>query len=203
MTRRIVLTAVIGGIALFAMAACSGQSASDSSAGLGGMAVPAEENAAGVDLPVDDRTQKVVPLPTDDLLPVVVNVWFDGSGVWPKHVSVPADRQVLLVLRNHDQEEHHYHILGMPTAGIRWRSREDGAASGVSPEEHALHHPEEHWVDYHICTSRSGICPTGEWVHAHANPADMDMISFIANTPGVYAVIDPLHPDLKAVFSVF
>ena len=40
-------------------------------------------------------------------------------------------------------------------------------------------------------------------MHAHANPADMDMISFIANTPGAYEVIDPLHPDLKAVFSVF
>ena len=223
MTTRISLAAVIGGAMLLAMTACSSPSDAPhpeslpiddatevTDLGASGTSAEHSHDEIGVgDIPpgtaghIADGTREFVVLPGGDLPPVVVNVRFEGSEIWPKQVSVPAGRQVQLVLRNSDQEEHHYHILGMETVGILWSSKEDGALSSVSDEEHALHHAEVNMVPYHICNARSGICPTGEWVHAHADPADMDMIVFVANNPGSYEVSDPLHPDLSAVFTVF
>ena len=123
----------------------------------------------------------------------------------PKQVSVPANRQVQLVMRNHDVEEHHYHILGLPTVGMLWLSKESelSSTSDVSEEDSVLHHPEVNMVPFHICTSWSGICPTGQWIHAHADPADMDIIVFVTDTIESYEVTDPLHPDVTAVVNVF
>jgi hypothetical protein len=134
----------------------------------------------------------------------MVNVSFDSNGPSPSVVNVPAGRQVQLVFRNRDQVEHHYHILGLDTVGMRWLSKE---GADIDPEEaaalHEAHHPEATMVDYHVCTSRSGICPTGEWIHAHAEPGDMDMIIFVTETPGRYTVTDPLHPEFTAEVVVF
>jgi hypothetical protein len=234
MNKRIFFAALIGSVALFALAGCSGQS----------VTTPIGENVAesvgtpestpdgtfpdpvvGVlpwndeldhtddavgDFPeglagrLVDGVRELVALPASDLPPIIVNVSFEPGEILPKQIAVPSNRQIQLVLRNHDQTEHHYHILGMPTVGILWLSKEDdGALSGAPDEDHEAHHPEANLVPFHICTSRSGVCPTGEWIHAHANPADMDMIIFVAETPGSYAVTDPLHPDLSATFTVF
>jgi len=229
MSKKIIFAALVGSVALFALAACSGDleapPVDDSTAGAvstpDGTPEPTPTAAVAdevVEAPVvstpDDGTElagrivdgvrELVELPGGDLPPVVVNVSFEPGEILPKQVSVPANRQIQLVLRNHDQVEHHYHILGMPTVGILWLSKEEDESQAAIPqEEHAAHHPEVDLVPFHICTSRSGVCPTGEWIHAHADPAGMDMIIFVADTPGTYEVTDPLHPDLSATFTVF
>ena len=45
--------------------------------------------------------------------------------------------------------------------------------------------------------------PTGQWVRAHADSHDMDMIVFVTGTPGRYQVRDPLNPQLSTEFAVF
>lgn len=233
MTTKIFFAALIGSVALFALAACSGESEAppvdDSNAGAVASPQPtptatvADEvvDAPVVSTPDDgsdpavsddsglagrlvDGVRELVELPAGDQAPVVVNVSFRDGDVFPKRVAAPVDRQVQLVLRNHDQSEHHYHINGMPTDGIRWLSKEgDDSLNAIPQEEHAAHHPEVSLVPFHVCTSSSGICPTGEWIHAHADPADMDMIIFVPNLPGTYEVTDPLHPDVSGKFTVF
>ena len=222
MTTRTIFAAVTGAL-LFAIVACGGQSPS---ATPGGLAVQETSDAETFDLSawVDEHDEEARDLPGGvagrtadgvrelvvmaggDLPPIIVNVTFEEEGIWPSQISVPEDRQVQLVLRNNTDDEHHYHILGMATAGMLWREKADGTlsdVSGVSEEDHNAHHPDVNMVPFHICTSRSGICPTGEWVHAHADPADMDVVIFVAPTPGSYTVTDPLNPDLEATFNVF
>jgi hypothetical protein len=135
----------------------------------------------------------------------LVNVRFEEGQVVPSQIFVPMNRQVQLVLRNNDSDEHHFHVLGMPTVGMMWRSQADEAdpARLVSDTDHEAHHPEVSMVPFHICNSKYGICPTGEWVHAHADPSEMDTIIFVADTPGQYEVVDPLHPEVSGVFHVF
>ena len=58
-------------------------------------------------------------------------------------------------------------------------------------------------VPYHICTSRTGLCPTGRAVHAHAGPGDVDVVVFTVTSPGTYQVVCPLHPDIKGTVVVF
>ncbi|MDA1256353.1 MAG: hypothetical protein O3C10_00695 [Chloroflexi bacterium] len=58
-------------------------------------------------------------------------------------------------------------------------------------------------VGHHICVSESGICPTGDWVHAHANPGDWDLILFVPADRGTFEVQDPLHPDISAQVVVY
>jgi len=170
-----------------------------------GPAVPEQETTGLAGHIGGEGTMELVALPGGDQPPVVVNVWFDNRGVWPQQVSVPAGRQVQLVMRNHDQEEHHYHIMGLPTVGMLWLSKEGemSTESDVTAEDHEIHHAAVNMVPFHICTSRSGVCPTGQWIHAHAEPADMDIIVFVTDEPGTYEVSDPLHPDLKAMVNVF
>jgi hypothetical protein len=122
--------------------------------------------------------------------------------MWPKLYSVPAGRQVQLVVRNLDTVEHHYHILGMETVGMKWLTKElqqDGGEQDV----HEAHHATEALKPYHICTSRSGVCATGDSVHAHAEPNDRDVIVFVTDQTGKYRVVDPLNEDLVAEVVVF
>ena len=153
----------------------------------------------------DTGVQELVALPGGDLPPIVVNVRFDSDGISPAEISIPAGRQIQLVLRNSDQKEHHYHIENMPVVGMLWLSKE-GEMSGISEvtaEEHDAHHPESQMVPFHVCTSLSGICPSGQWIHAHADPADMDIIIFVAETTGTFEVSDPLNPEVTAIVNVF
>lgn len=225
MIKRMVLTALLAGAMTIVLAACcqeevapeasqvtqadhteaSTQDVHDTEAHASAEALNASAPAGTAGRTSAEGVQELVALPGGDLPPIIVNVWFDGSGVWPKQVSVPVNRQVQLVMRNHDVEEHHYHILGMPTVGMLWLSKEGemSSVSDVTEEEHAMHHPEVNMVPFHICTSRSGICPTGQWIHAHADPADMDIVVFVTDTTGSYEVTDPLHPDVKAMVNVF
>lgn len=233
MTSKILFVALIGSVTLFALAACSGGSdappVDDPTAGAvatpdatptGPVTDPVVDSPVvlipddGAELEVDsdsglagklvDGVRELVELPGGDQPPVIVNVSFRDGDVFPKRIAVPVDRQVQLVLRNHDQTEHHYHISGMPTDGIRWLSKEgDDSLNAIPQEEHAAHHPEVDFVPFHVCTSSWGVCPTGEWIHAHADPADMDMIIFVPNLPGTYEVTDPLHPDVSGKFTVF
>lgn len=230
MMKRWMYAVLISGVGLFALAACSSESdgtgqdvaspeptptsvAVDPVApvadepvvqGDSGSAAGTPEDSDGLAGQIVDGEQRLVELPGWDQPPVVINVSFQDGDVWPKQVAAPVGRQVQLVLRNHDQAEHHYHISGMPTDGIRWMSKEaDETLMHMPDEEHEAHHPEVSMVPFHICTSLTGVCPTGEWIHAHAQPADMDIIIFVPNLPGVYDVTDPLNPDLSAKFTVF
>ena len=40
-------------------------------------------------------------------------------------------------------------------------------------------------------------------MHAHAEPADRDIIIFVADRPGRYPVSDPLNPNIAAEVVVF
>ena len=156
----------------------------------------------------EDGRPVLVELPAGDQPQLLVNVWFDENGVWPQEVSVPTGRRIQLVMRNHDVEEHHYHILGLPTVGMLWLEKsgemtETDEMDDAAAAEHEDHHADGGFVPFHVCTSESGVCPTGQWIHGHADPSDVDMIVFVTEEPGRYQVTDPLHPEMSAWVNVF
>lgn len=129
---------------------------------------------------------------------ITVNVELTDTGFVPDSVSIPVGRGIQLVVRNRGAREHHYHIVGLQPTDLLWLSKED--PSDTPPDVHATHHGAE-LVPYHIC--KSGICPAGIAVHAHAAPGDIDVIIFTATKTGTFVVECPLHPELKGKVVVF
>ncbi len=129
---------------------------------------------------------------------LTVNVELTDTGFVPSSVTIPVGQRIQLVVRNRGVREHHYHIVGLRPADLLWLSRED--PSDTPPDVHGSHHSGE-LVPYHIC--KSGVCPAGISVHAHAAPGDIDVIVFIATKTGTFEVRCPLHPEFRASVSVF
>lgn len=129
---------------------------------------------------------------------ITINVELTDTGFVPESVRIPVGREIQLVVRNRGAREHHYHIVGLQPTDLLWLSKEDPA--DTPPDVHAAHHGAE-LVPYHIC--KSGICPAGIAVHAHAAPGDIDVIIFTATKTGTFVVRCPLHPELKGKVVVF
>ena len=73
----------------------------------------------------------------------------------------------------------------------------------VAAEADDHNHDHGELVDFHVCTSAFGICPTGLSVHAHAAPGDLDIIMFTTTNQGTFQVTDPLHQNLIGQVIVF
>lgn len=128
---------------------------------------------------------------------------FDTSFV-PSLASIPAGQRVRLLVRNRGMAEHHYHIVGLEPVDMLWSApAELLAKQRFDGDDHGDHHHDRATVPYHICTSTTGLCPTGRAVHAHAGPGDVDVVVFTATSPGTYQVVCPLHPHIKGTVVVF
>lgn len=149
------------------------------------------------------QVQAVDPRIQADLPPMLLNVSFGPDGVSPSTLSIPLGREIQLVLRNRDVVEHHYHVQGLVPHYLLWLAKPglvSDAGTSADGEEHA-HHGNGELVEYHICTG--SICPTGDAVHAHAKPGEMDIVSFVALDTGRFEVRDPLNPGITATVVVF
>jgi plastocyanin len=132
-----------------------------------------------------------------------VNVDLTDGGFTPRTVSVPVGRPVQLVVRNRGSSEHHYHVAGLHPAAMLWLSKADLLPAGEEVDrEHGGHHPQG-FLPYHVCTSRTGLCPTGRDVHAHADPRDVDVLVFTPTERGTFDAFCPLHRDLRGTVVVF
>lgn len=135
---------------------------------------------------------------------ITVNVEVTDEGYNPSLLSLPAGRQVMLVMRNRGQSEHHLHIKELVPANMLWLSKEQSEVNpsqGLNIDEHAQHHQGGELVPYHICTS--GVCPTEDTVHLHAVPGDMDIVLFTPTNRGTFEIVCPLHDNMKATVTVF
>lgn len=132
---------------------------------------------------------------------LTMNVELTDTGFSPEVVSLPAGRPIRLVVRNRGQQEHHYHVQGLVPVQMLWLAKtlDDRAGNQL---DHVAHHAGD-LVDYHICTSRAGVCPTGKSVHAHAEASEIDVVQFTPATTGTFQAFDPLHPDLRGTVIVF
>jgi hypothetical protein len=132
---------------------------------------------------------------------LTVNVELAETGFSPEVVSLPAGRPIRLVVRNRGQQEHHYHVQGLVPMQMLWLAKtlDDRRAEQL---DHTAHHTGD-LVDYHICTSRAGICPTGNSVHAHAEASEIDVVQFTPANTGTFQVFDPLHPNLRGTVIVY
>lgn len=132
-----------------------------------------------------------------------VNVDLTDTGFAPRLLSVPVGRPVQLVVRNRGTSEHHYHIAGMRPTEMLWLSKAHLLASSHNGAgEHGGHHPGG-FLPYHVCTSRTGLCPTGRDVHAHADPRDVDVLIFTPTQRGTFEAFCPLHPEIRGTVVVF
>jgi hypothetical protein len=139
---------------------------------------------------------------------LTVNVELTEDGIHPAVISIPAGREVKLIVRNRGMTEHHYQVVGLVPADL-WRvtteavapATDDAESMGMTEEEHAHHH-EASLGEY---LSKSGFQPGNNEVHAFAQGGGggMDVIFFTAMTKGSYDVRCPLHPDITAKLVVF
>ncbi|MDZ7799730.1 MAG: hypothetical protein U5K81_02905 [Trueperaceae bacterium] len=111
---------------------------------------------------------------------------------------VPVGEPVVVLFRNDTDDEHHFHVLDLAIDGtMRWLQTAGEADLFTDAElRQATQLPD------HICDSDSGICPTGQSVHLHANPHGSDAIAFVPKEVGTFEVVDPLFPERSAEFEV-
>ncbi len=159
-----------------------------------------------------------------------VRVVLTDEGSSPESIALALGQQVALVIRNVGDEEHHFHIKGLPTDELLWYAKEGTVVSGspmvmdhdvtgaeavdamdptgmdaemeVSNEDDFFISSGE-LVSHHVCTSETGVCPSGDWVHAHAEAGDWDIIVFTPTERGTFTAFDPLNPDLTSEVIVY
>jgi hypothetical protein len=175
-----------------------------------------EEDAASATTAVPTASTPAEPVTvTPDYAsdPFVVNVRFTDEGFEPSTIHVPAGRQVKLVLRNHGRFEHHYRVIGLPAADIRWYQVPDvdedellaAEMEGgfVGDIEHVLHHITPEFVPFKP-ESRLGIRPLATEVHGYAHAGgDREVILFYPLTTGSYVVEDVAWPEITGKLVVF
>lgn len=158
------------------------------------VAAPQEDPAAVVNL------DKLRAISSDQPLEyLTINVRITDDGFQPASIFIPVGRRVKLVVRNHGMAEHHYRIVGLVPGDLRWRQTD---AVTDEDEEHLDHHPGASYVPYRS-TSKAGIKPTGDEVHAFAAGRALDVVLFIPTNTGTFAVQDPLHPEIVGKVTVF
>ncbi len=147
----------------------------------------------------------VIPRNTGGTLAINVNV--TDQGFEPNTIFMAQGQRVKLVVRNQGATEHHFHIIGLDPENMLWAAKatEMEGVGNVDLEEEDDGHNHDHGglVDFHMCTSAFGICPTGLSVHAHAAPGDMDIILFTTTNQGNFRITDPLHQNLMGTAIVF
>lgn len=167
---------------------------------------PGSQTSGGTALHMHQSTTEPVAISrATGVRPVVtVNVTIDETTISPPVLNVPAGTPVRLVLRNHGTREHHFHVQRVHPSEMLWLAKdlEPGTALEMAGSEHGAHHSGQ-MLPYHICTSRTGLCPTGLDLHAHAGPGEIDVIQFTAPQPGSYQAICPLHPGVQSMVVVF
>ena len=142
---------------------------------------------------------------------LTINVELTDAGIQPASISVPAGREVKLIVRNRSMNEHHYHVLGLVPDDV-WRvvsdsgddsSAADGAASAVMTEADHAHHHDASLGGY--LPQLGEVDPNAKEVHAYVQGGGggMDVIFFTATAVGTYAIHCPLHPDTDATLTVF
>lgn len=138
----------------------------------------------------------------EQLIELAINVDLTDDGYEPSTIFVPAGRKIRLVVRNRGSTEHHYRVVGLAPEGLLWISEPEGELEdGVTDDEHVLHHNSE-FVPFRM-TSRAGIKPFGDEIHAYASRSDVDVVLFTALEPGTYVVECPLHPEVAGKVTVF
>lgn len=123
----------------------------------------------------------------------VIRVTATTEGFEPEAIELQAGRPVILVFDNPTTLEHHFHVDDLPIGDtMRWLV----AVEGRDFSDDALRAAAQ--FDNHICDSEYGYCPTGAWVHLHANPGGEDAIAFIPQVAGRYTASCPIHPAMIA-----
>jgi len=131
------------------------------------------------------------PPPLDLASADVHRITVTPYGFAPALIELSVDRPTILVFSNPTDEEHHFHAEYLPIGdSLRWLV----VPEGRELTDDALRAAAQ--FDTHICESEFGYCPTGAWVHLHANPGGQDAIAFIPRTAGIFGVSCPIHPDV-------
>jgi hypothetical protein len=131
------------------------------------------------------------PTPLNLASAEVVRVSVTPYGFVPGVLEFAVGRPVIVVFDNPTDHEHHFHAEYLPIGdSLRWLVVPDGREL----TDDALRAAAQFTT--HICESEFGYCPTGAWVHLHANPGGQDAIAFVPRTPGIFGVSCPLHPDV-------
>ena len=154
--------------------------------------------------------------PAGASLPLTINVTISASGYDADVIRVPVGQPVKLVFRNRDSLEHHFLIEDMPASDRYWQTVGERQMSldeflnlfdddyeAPEEDEHDQHHPPRAYTDEPPCASEFDICPTGEWVHAHAAAGANEIVLFTPTSAGTYTVICPLHGDHVARVIVY
>ncbi|MBW6454431.1 MAG: hypothetical protein K0A98_00965 [Trueperaceae bacterium] len=123
----------------------------------------------------------------------VIRVTATPNGFAPAAIELEAGRPTILVFDNPTHLEHHFHVDDLPIGDtMRWLVAVEGRDFGDDALRAAAQ------FDSHICDSEYGYCPTGAWVHLHANPGGEDAIAFVPQVAGTYRVSCPIHPNMTA-----
>lgn len=181
-----------------AVAACSG---SDTDVVSNDVQATAPSLSAASATPTDGTTALLDAIAEQHM--ITLNIALTDSGFDPAWIFIPEGRQVQLVFRNRGATEYHYRVVGLEPTNLLWINvPEDELEEGVTDDEHASHHSSE-FVPWRA-TSRTGIKPTGDEVHAYVSRGGgRDVVRFIAPQIGTYSVIDPLHPEFTGELTVY
>ncbi|HBY99028.1 MAG TPA: hypothetical protein DEP84_34615 [Chloroflexi bacterium] len=117
----------------------------------------------------------------------VLRIAMTRDGYSVNNLQLQQGEPVIIVFDNQTDEEHHFHIEDLQPDRLRWLQVSDAKSA---PDEQLR---QAKALPYHICDSLSGICPTGKWVHLHANPGESDAIAFIPKQAGTFHADCPLH----------
>jgi hypothetical protein len=131
------------------------------------------------------------PPPLDLASADVLRISVTPYGFAPALLELTVDRPVILVFSNPTDEEHHFHAEYLPIGdSLRWLS---SRPRGLDDDD-ALRAAAQ--FDTHICESEFGYCPTGAWVHLHANPGGRTRSPSSRARRGIFGVSCPIHPDV-------
>lgn len=157
--------------------------------------------------------------PDTSLPSLTVNVAISDEEFIPSTIFLPAGRHVRLIVRNRDNVEHHYRVIGLIPAQLAWEvkpviteeelesmtpeMREDlGVVGDIDDPEHVLHHLSPTFVPFKA-ESRSGIKPLPNEVHAYVYAGVGDVVTFYPISIGEFQVEDVLHPEITGRVVVF
>ena len=177
------------GVAL-ALAACSGPSGD-----------PGDSSPAGSADVLRQQSSATTNRASADIL--TINVILTDDAFQPSTIFMPAGQRVRLVVRNQGQTEHHFHIEGLVPQDMFWAAKDLLSETDLGSDLDSHGHQVGDLVPFHMCTSRSGLCPTGKTVHAHAMASDLDIILFTPADTGTYRIVCPLHPNISGSAVVF
>ena len=121
----------------------------------------------------------------------------NDDGFDPGRIEVEVGRPVIVVFDNPTVDEHHFHVHSMPIGDtMRWLVSVDDESYGDDALRAAAQ------MDSHICDSEAGYCPTGQWLHLHANPGGTDAVAFVPQELGAFHVACPIHESHAAMIHV-